>query len=87
MIKHWLTDDTGTILAVYNDDTESYELAVKQGKQLAKAFPESEIYMHSGSFADGTKLETGMGSSMRGALIRFYKDGSSATLNSLRKCV
>jgi hypothetical protein len=79
MIKHWLTDDTGMILAVYTED--SYDLAMKQGKALAKSFSESEIYLHSGSFADGTKLEAGMGSSMRGSLIRIYKDNSTATVD------
>lgn len=64
MIKHYLTDDAGIILAVYDDTQDGVDLAYKQGKQLADAFPESEIYFHSVWTTD--KLEVGMSSSMKG---------------------
>lgn len=65
MIKHYLTDEVGTILAVYDDTQEGATFAYKQGQVLANAFPDSEIYFHS-VYTSG-KIEVGMASSMKGA--------------------
>lgn len=69
MIYHWLTDEVGTILAVYDDSEAGTKLARVQGLQMANAFPESEIYLHSGSFT-GKGPEVGMYSSMKGPIER-----------------
>lgn len=68
MNKRYLTDEVGVILAIFTYDQDGLYLAMKQGKQLAKAFPDSEIYLHE-VFTTG-KLEVGMCSSMKGPLTR-----------------
>lgn len=64
---YYLTDEIGTILSIYNYDSAGLESAMDHGKSLAKAFSESEIYLHSGSFLAGNEPKVGMRASLKGA--------------------
>lgn len=75
---YWLTDEVGTILSIYNYDADGLRFATEQGLALARAFPDSDIYLHSGSFAEGNKPEVGMCSSMRGPTERIRSGYSTS---------
>lgn len=79
---YYLTDEVGTILSIYNYDEAGLKFAREHGKLLAGSFPESEIYLHSGSFTPGNQPKVGYSSSMKGNPERIfsgYSGSQSAT--------
>ncbi len=67
MIQHWVSDEN-MIIGVYTDTDAGIMLAKHQAQQVANAFPDSRIFLHSGSFADNAKpIEVGMSTSVKGA--------------------
>jgi len=78
MVFHYLTDEVGTILAVFDDSETGIELARQQSIQVATAFPDNLFYLHSGEFGNSFPPSVGHTSCMKGSIVRVFSGYSTS---------